>query len=78
MSGLFLNFYQVEINTKTVSIKAVGFNHYASKEAFLTLKEKFKNLSFYRDDDKILLLQLLYNLLFQNPKLNLLLEEIMD
>ena len=55
MSGLFLNFYQVEINTKTVSIKAVGFNHYASKEAFLTLKEKFKNLSFYRDDDKILL-----------------------
>lgn len=55
MSGLFLNFYQVEIPTKTVSIEAVDYNHYASKEAFISLKDKFENLSFYRDDDKILL-----------------------
>jgi hypothetical protein len=55
MSGLFLNFYQVDIPTKVASIDSVEYSPYASKEAFISLKESFPNLSFYRDDDKILL-----------------------
>ncbi|HRK29355.1 MAG TPA: hypothetical protein PK239_18910, partial [Chitinophagales bacterium] len=55
MSGLFLNFYQVDIPTKAASIDSVEYSPYASKEAFIGLKESFPNLSFYRDDDKILL-----------------------
>lgn len=55
MSGLFLNFYQVEIPTKIISIDSIEYNTYASKEAFISLKEKFPRLSFYRDDDKILI-----------------------
>ena len=54
MSGLFLNFYQVEIPTKTVQIKSVEYNYYNAKETFSHLKDNFKNLSFYRYDDKIL------------------------
>lgn len=55
MSGLFLNFYQVDIPTKAVSIDSVEYSPYASKEAFIGLKESFPDLSFYRNDDKILL-----------------------
>jgi len=55
MSGLFLNFYQVDIPTKTASIDSVEYAKYASKEAFLALKENFPNLFFYRDDDKFLI-----------------------
>lgn len=55
MSGLFLNFYQVDIPTKVTSIDSVEYSFYASKKAFINLKESFPNLSFYRDDDKILL-----------------------
>jgi len=55
MSGLFLNFYQVDIPTKTASIEAVEYSSYTSKEAFISLKNSYPNLSFYRDDDKILL-----------------------
>jgi hypothetical protein len=55
MSGLFLNFYQVDIPTKTTSIDSVEYSKYASKEAFISLKENFPNLFFYRDDDKFLI-----------------------
>ncbi len=55
MSGLFLNFYQVDIPTKTASIDSVEYSKYASKEAFIALKESFPNLFFYRDDDKFLI-----------------------
>jgi len=55
MSGLFLNFYQVDIPTKTASIDSVEYGKYASKEAFIALKENFPNLFFYRDDDKFLI-----------------------
>jgi hypothetical protein len=55
MSGLFLNFYQVDIPTKTASIDSVEYNLYSSKEAFITLKEKYPNLFFYRDGDKFLI-----------------------
>ena len=55
MSGLFLNFYQVEILTKVASVDSLEYSRYASKEAFIALKANFPNLSFYRDDDKILL-----------------------
>jgi len=55
MSGLFLNFYQVDIPTKTASIDSVEYSKYASKEEFISLKENFPNLFFYRDDDKFLI-----------------------
>lgn len=55
MSGLFLNFYQVDIPTQTASIESIEYSPYASKEAFISLKRDFPNLSFYRDDDKILI-----------------------
>jgi hypothetical protein len=55
MSGLFLNFYQVIIPTKATSIDSVEYSPYSSKEAFMGLKKRFPNLSFYRDQDKILL-----------------------
>lgn len=55
MSGLFLNFYQVEIPTKIASIDSIEYSPYASKEAFISLKDKFPNLSFYRDNDRILI-----------------------
>lgn len=57
MSGLFLNFYQVDIPAKTVSIDSVEYSKYASKEAFISLKDNFPNLFFYRDDDKFLILK---------------------
>jgi hypothetical protein len=55
MSGLFLNFYQVDIPTKTASIDSVEYASYASKDAFIALKENFPNLFFYRNDDKFLI-----------------------
>ena len=55
MSGLFLNFYQVDIPTKPVSIDTVEYSNYTSKEAFIALKENFPNLFFYRDADKFLI-----------------------
>lgn len=55
MSGLFLNFYQVDIPTKTASIDSVEYSKYASKEAFIALKESFPYLFFYRDDDNFLI-----------------------
>jgi Piwi domain len=55
MSGLFLNFYQVDIPSKTVPVESVEYNSYASKEAFASLKENFPHLSFYRDNERILL-----------------------
>jgi hypothetical protein len=55
MSGLFLNFYQVKIPTRTASIDSIEYSPYASKEAFFSLKDKYPNLSFYRDGDKILI-----------------------
>src|SRR5690606_23888678 len=44
-----------DIPTKAASIDSVEYSPYASKEAFIGLKKSFPNLSFYRDDDKILL-----------------------
>jgi hypothetical protein len=54
MSGLFLNFHQVEIPTKTVSVNSIEYSSYATKEAFIALKEKYPTHSFYRDDNRIL------------------------
>ena len=38
MSGLFLNFYQIEIDLKEVSVKALNYSDYQSKEDFLKIK----------------------------------------
>ncbi|WP_299188474.1 Piwi domain-containing protein [uncultured Aquimarina sp.] len=54
MSGLFLNFYQVEINLKEVSTKALNYSDYQSKEDFISLRDSNKNCTFYRENDKIL------------------------
>lgn len=55
MSGLFLNFYQVDIPLKEVSIDSVEYSKYSSKEAFIALKDNFPDLFFYRDDTKYLI-----------------------
>lgn len=57
MSGLFLNFYQVDISATTVQIDSVEYDSYASKDNFNKLKDNFPNLSFYRDDNRILILK---------------------
>ncbi|MBL7840602.1 MAG: hypothetical protein JNJ75_10710 [Cyclobacteriaceae bacterium] len=55
MSGLFLNFYQVDIPTKSTTIDFIDYSLYSTKEAFIELKERYKDLAIYRDDTKILL-----------------------
>ena len=55
MSGLFLNFYTVEIPLSTVNLDYLNYDKYSSKESFTTLRKEYPNLSFYRFDDKILL-----------------------
>src|SRR6056297_2537100 len=54
MSGLFLNFYQVEINLKEVSTKALNYSDYQSKEDFISLRNSNEECTFYRENDKIL------------------------
>jgi hypothetical protein len=54
MSGLFLNFYQVEIDLKEVASKALNYSDYQSKEDFITLRDSNKECTFYRENDKIL------------------------
>jgi len=55
MSGLFLNFYQVDIPKKVVNIDAIDYRSYTTNEAFQALVNKYKNHTFYRNDDKILI-----------------------
>jgi len=54
MSGLFLNFYQVEIDLKEVSAKVLNYSDYQSKEDFISLRDSNKKCTFYRENDKIL------------------------
>jgi hypothetical protein len=54
MSGLFLNFYQIEIDLKEFSVKALNYSDYQSKEDFLKLRDSNKKCTFYRENDKIL------------------------
>ena len=54
MSGLFLNFYQVEIDLKKVSVKTLNYSDYQSKEDFKTLRDSNEDFEFYKEDDKIL------------------------
>lgn len=55
MSGLFLNFYQIEIDSKEVSTKALNYSDYQSKEDFINLRDSNKECTFYRENDKILI-----------------------
>lgn len=55
MSGLFLNFYTVEIPLSIVNLDYLNYDKYSSKESFTTLRKEYPNLSFYRFNDKILL-----------------------
>ncbi|TPG44147.1 argonaute/piwi family protein [Flavobacterium pectinovorum] len=55
MSGLFLNFYQVDIPAKAVLIDSIQYSKYASKEAFFALKDSFPDIFFYRDDENLLI-----------------------
>lgn len=54
MSGLFLNFFQVNIPTKNVLIDSFEFSEYPTRESFQILKQTFPKISFYRNDDKII------------------------
>lgn len=54
MSGLFLNFYQIEMDLKKVYAKALNYSDYQRKEDFLSLRDSNEKCTFYREDDKIL------------------------
>ena len=54
MSGLFLNFYQIEVSSNIISINTLDYNSYSSKDAFKSLIYKYPTFSFYRDDERIL------------------------
>lgn len=54
MSGLFLNFYTVEVPLSTVDLDYLEYENYSTKEAFKSLRKDFPDISFYRCDDKIL------------------------
>lgn len=54
MSGLFLNFYQVNIELDTVSIPYKLRSEYPTKNDFVSLKRKYPNSLFYSFEDKIL------------------------
>jgi hypothetical protein len=54
MSGLFLNFYQVEIPLKIISIDSLDYRDYTNKEAYKDLRENNPNHYFHRDDDRLL------------------------
>ena len=54
MSGLFLNFYQVNIKLDTVSIPYKMRSDYPTKDNFISLKKEYPNSLFYSYEDKIL------------------------
>jgi len=54
MSGLFLNFYQVNIKLDTVSIPYKMRSDYPTKDDFVSLKKEYPNSFFYSFEDKIL------------------------
>ncbi len=53
MSGLFLNFYQIEIDLKEVVVKVLNYSNYQSKKDFVNLRDSNKDYTFYREADKI-------------------------
>ena len=53
MSGMFLNFIEYEFTRDTISIFSLPYKDYPSKEAYFDLIQTYKELSFYRQDDKI-------------------------
>lgn len=53
MSGLFLNFYQVEVSSETGRIASLDYNLYSTKEEFLALKTKFPDVTFYRSNNRL-------------------------
>ena len=55
MSGLFLNFYQINIELDTVSIPYKLRSDYPTKDDFISLKNEYPNNFFYSFEDKILL-----------------------
>jgi len=55
MTGLFLNFYQVEIPTKVAMIDSLQYSSYDTKDTFNILKQSFPDISFYRDNDRLLI-----------------------
>lgn len=56
MSGLLINFYQVEIEQKTIVAKVLNYSEYETKEKYIELRDTNPNCSFYREDEKILIL----------------------
>ncbi len=53
MSGLFLNFYQVELSLNSIDLEYLNYKNYESKENFKELRDNNKNKYFHRVDDKI-------------------------
>lgn len=54
MSGLFLNFYQVEVSSKHITVDAIDYQPYSSDDKFQILQENFPHYFFYRSDPFII------------------------
>ncbi len=54
MSGLFLNFYQVEIPLKTIEVHALKYEAFQTKEDYKRLRDNFPECKFYRYNEHIL------------------------
>ncbi len=53
MSGLFLNFYQIELSKSETDIPFLNFSDYPTKESYKELRASEPKRHFYRFDDKI-------------------------
>ncbi|PJZ86435.1 hypothetical protein CH364_09815 [Leptospira harrisiae] len=53
MSGTFLNYFQVQLNSTSFDIKRIPYAAYKTKDAFSSLKKENLGIEFYRDNDWI-------------------------
>ncbi len=53
MAGLFLNFFEAEIEGQTFQLSKVPFSDYSTKESYLELQDEYPDFQFYRVRDEI-------------------------
>lgn len=54
MSGLFLNFYHIELSHLETTLLYLNFSDYPTKDLYFKLRDENPSVHFYRYDDKIL------------------------
>lgn len=53
MAGLFLNFFEVELNGQSFQLSKIHFSEYSTKESYFELRDKYPDFQFYRVKDEI-------------------------